>query len=78
MSDSQFIKTKEDGLVRDVHSKALLNTDRHALERNRAQREAHRRRTLEYIELRSAYNHLERRVEELASIVMQANSFIKP
>ena len=77
MADAQVIKTKEDGLVRDVHSKALLNTDRSALERNRALRAAHHKREVEYQELKNAYAHLERRLNELTQIVLQANSFIQ-
>lgn len=72
-----LIKTNEDGLLRDMNSKALLNTDRSALESNRNQRSAHLRREVELRDLRSAYNHLERRLEELTTIVTQANSFIK-
>jgi hypothetical protein len=77
MSEPQFIKTKEDGLVRDINSKALLNTNKTALERNRTLRAAHHRRETEINDLRNVCHHLERRIEELATIVTQANSFIK-
>lgn len=63
-----LVRTEDASFVRDTHSKALLNTDRSALERHRAQR----RKAQEADELRVRVQTLEERLEETHNLLKQA------
>ena len=70
-----FVQTDERGLVRETRSHALLNTDKAALERNRAARvRAHEqvRTNQEVRELRSVVTTLETRISELTELMTVA------
>jgi hypothetical protein len=59
-----FVQTDDKSFIRDTHSKALLNTDRAALERSRQARAKSRERV-------SALQALQREVAELKTLVTQ-------
>ena len=57
----QVVQTKDNRFVRDLHSKALLNTDRVALENHR------RRRAIES-QQQSEWEEMKNKVEELNNV----------
>lgn len=71
----RYVRTEDRVLVRDMHSKALVNTDRAALERNRAIRAKLTENVLlkhEIDVLGSMCRDLEGRLDRLTELLQQA------
>jgi hypothetical protein len=63
------IQTEDPSFVRDMHSKALLNTDRNALERHRRNVAKNRTKTSEMAELRARVNGLEEKLDLILDLL---------
>ena len=59
------------GLVRDTHSKAILNTDRIGLEKYRAEREIALKQMQEKNELKDKVHKLETDMSEIKSLLQE-------
>lgn len=71
------IQTEDKHLLRDMHSKALLATDKGALERHRRDRARKRQQTqleAEVHDLRDTCRQLNARLDELSRLLAQALS----
>jgi len=60
-----------ENLVRDTYSKAILNTDRKALEDYRRQRELIRKEIEEKKEMKNRVENLENNVQEIKSLLLE-------
>ena len=60
-----------ENLVRDTYSKAILNTDRKALEEYRRQREFIRKEIEEKKEMKDRVENLENNVQEIKSLLLE-------
>jgi hypothetical protein len=60
-----------ENLVRDTYSKAILNTDRKALEEYRRQRELIRKEIEEKKEMKDRVENLENNVQEIKSLLLE-------
>jgi hypothetical protein len=60
-----------ENLVRDTYSKAILNTDRKALEDYRRQRELIRKEIEEKKEMKDRVENLENNVQEIKSLLLE-------
>lgn len=68
----QTLKVKgHENLVRDTYSKAILNTDRNALEEYRRQREIIRKEIEEKKEMRDRVANLENNMQEIKSLLLE-------
>tara|TARA_R110000868_G_scaffold160403_1_gene389951 strand:+ start:900 stop:1127 length:228 start_codon:yes stop_codon:yes gene_type:complete len=60
-----------ENLVRDTYSKAILNTDRKALEEYRRQRELIRKEIEEKKEMKDRVENLENNMQEIKSLLLE-------
>jgi cell shape-determining protein MreC len=60
-----------ENLVRDTYSKAILNTDRKALEDYRRQRELIRKEIEEKKEMKNRVENLENNMQEIKSLLLE-------
>jgi hypothetical protein len=60
-----------ENLVRDTYSKAILNTDRKALEDYRRQRELIRKEIEEKKEMKDRVENLENNMQEIKSLLLE-------
>jgi len=68
----QTLKVKgHENLVRDTYSKAILNTDRKALEEYHRQREIIRKEIEEKKEMRDRVANLENNMQEIKSLLLE-------
>jgi hypothetical protein len=64
-------------LVRDIHSKALLNTDRRALEEYRMKREVAKKQQCEQIETKQKIVQIEQEMAEIKNLLKEIVSLRK-
>lgn len=69
-----YIQTEDRSLVRDLHSKALLNTDRSALKRHRAIR----LKAQEQESLSTRVEKLESRIEDIMQMQQEILALLRP
>jgi len=80
MAKQQVVQTEDKAFVRDIHSKALLNTDTQALERNRmarAKTQEHQRLKREVECLRVAYESVDAKLNFIISEIEKSSICIK-
>lgn len=66
-----YVKIKDKNLVRDTHSKAVLNTDRAGLENYYAKREIARKQQQEQYETKQRLAQLENDMSEIKGLLKQ-------
>lgn len=66
-----YVKIKDKNLVRDTHSKAVLNTDKAALENYRVRREIAKKQQAEQSETKQRLIELEDAMLEMKDLIKQ-------
>jgi len=66
-----YVKIKDKNLVRDTHSKAVLNTDRAGLENYYAKREIAKKQQQEQLETKQRLVQLENDMSEIKGLLKQ-------
>jgi hypothetical protein len=66
-----FVKIPDTALVRDTNSKALLNTDRKALQDYYTKREVAKKQQCEQIETKQKLQQLEQEMLEIKSLLQE-------
>ena len=66
-----YVKIKDKNLVRDTHSKAVLNTDKAGLENYYAKREIARKQQKEQLETKQRLVQLENDMSEIKGLLKQ-------
>ena len=66
-----YVKIKDKNLIRDTHSKAVLNTDRAGLEQYIAQRHIARQSQQEKLETKTRITQLEKDMTDIKDLLKQ-------
>ena len=66
-----YVKIKDKNLIRDTHSKAILNTDRAGLEQYHAQRHIARQSQQEKLETKTRIIQLEKDMTDIKDLLKQ-------
>ena len=66
-----YVKIKDKNLVRDTNSKAILNTDKVALEQYYAKRQIARKQQQESLETKKRLSQLENDMSEIKNLLKQ-------
>jgi len=66
-----YVKIKDKNLVRDTHSKAVLNTDKAALEQYYAKRQIARQQQQDSLETKKRLSQLENDMSEIKNLLKQ-------
>lgn len=67
---SDYIKISDTNFVRDVHSKAILNTDKKALEEYLLKKEIAKRQSEESEETKMRLNLIEKEMQEVKQLLL--------
>ncbi len=68
---NEYLKVKDTNYVRDKNSKAILNTDRLALEEYQIKRNILEKQNLESRELKNKVNHIEQEMQEIKTLLLR-------
>ena len=66
-----YVKIKDKNLVRDTHSKAILNTDRAGLEQYYAKREIAKRQQRDSLETKQRLAQLEQDMSDIKNLLKE-------
>lgn len=66
-----YVKIKDKNLVRDTHSKAVLNTDKAGLEQYRTKRAIAKKQQQEHLESKQRIAKLEQDMSEIKDLLKQ-------
>jgi hypothetical protein len=67
---NEYVKIPDTSYVRDVHSKAILNTDRKALEEYKLKKEIAKRQSEESEETKMRLNLIEKEMQEVKQLLL--------
>jgi hypothetical protein len=71
------IKVADTSFVRDVHSKAILNTDKKGLEEYLIRKEVAKKQSMEAQETKQRLNAIEQDMQEIKKLLLELNSMRK-
>jgi hypothetical protein len=74
----QKVQIKDHKLVRDLHSKAVLNTDRNGLEEYLVKKEISKKQSLEQIETKKKIQQIEEDMAEIKKLLLDIATLRKP
>lgn len=71
------VKITDSPFVRDMHSKAILNTDKRGLDDYLVKKEIAKKQTFEMQETKQRLNAIEQDMKEIKSLLLELNSMRK-
>jgi hypothetical protein len=71
------VKITDSPFVRDIHSKAILNTDKRGLEEYLVKKEISKKQSLEMQETKQRLTAIEQDMQDIKSLLLELNSMRK-
>jgi hypothetical protein len=71
------VKITDSSFVRDIHSKAILNTDKRGLEEYLVKKEISKKQSLEIQETKQRLTAIEQDMQDIKSLLLELNSMRK-